>query len=200
MNNASQAPWWLSVLTAFIAASATLGAVWVTNKYSSRRSNAELSNTRTQFEKQLSTQREQFVTQMEAQRETERRKLVHDTRQALYLEVCEAFNSADLKIAEMWQELNVETEEEDEEWHITPNPVPTMSELYRLRTACLIMASQEVGELVNEIWIEFRDLSAKYHGALQEHAPLDVLEIWKPAVGKFRKTIDLMRRDLGVVE
>ncbi|WP_406631985.1 hypothetical protein [Amycolatopsis sp. WGS_07] len=99
--NASSAPWWLSVLTSFIAALATLGAVWLTNRANERRAGAELRNTQEQFKKQLEAQRAQFVTQMAEQREVEEVKLLHERR----IEVCRDVSLVLRDVAEVAAEI-----------------------------------------------------------------------------------------------
>jgi hypothetical protein len=204
MNNANAGPWWFTAvvagITAFTALITGLFTAWITNKHASRRANADLYNTRAQFEKQWTSQREQFDEQMSAQREIERRKLVHDSRQKIYFELCDAFNAATTKVTAMSFEVEGKGEV-DHEFKIYPEASTELRTLQRLAIECRIIASESVRAHAHNMAFHLKELNKAYFTAMSmQNRSLDLIAMWKPLKDEFDTMTAAMRRDLGVVE
>ena len=201
MNNASAGPWWFTAVVAGIAAVTALitGLVTakITNEYANRRANADRYNIRSQFEKQLDTQREQFERQMSAQREIERRKLVHDSREKLYLEMSEAYLAV---FSTTWG--LAQADEFVERQELLDNLSSGLERVHRVATACMVVGSVEVREnsqfissYLPTFWEEINELVAGGHADRETvDSVIDPVRSW------FKQLEAAMRSDLGVTD
>lgn len=200
MNNASQAPWWFAAIVAGITVTGTLVSVWLTNKYANKRSQRELENQRAQFEKQWESQRDQFRAQIDEQKEIERRKLVHETREKLYVELCDAFSEAAEKAAMM--SLRVEGQGiPDHQFKVTTDGWTELRKLQTLSIECKVVASEEVRVCAKNIAGAFQLLIKEYFQAMRDgDESVNLDQTWDFAKEEFEVMTTAMRKDLGVVE
>lgn len=199
MNNASQAPWWFAAVIAVITVTGTLVSVWLTNKYANKRSQAELRHQREQFEKQWETQRQQFENQMSVQREIERRKLVYETREKMYLELSESYTSSILAFSAASSSLKESDFEEAVK--LVPLLLKEVDKLIRISSACGIVASTDAEVHVLNMTTYLHGFNREFHAALQRKDHLfEGEELWMLVRKEYDKIVAVMRRDLGVVE
>ncbi|WIV57437.1 hypothetical protein [Amycolatopsis nalaikhensis] len=197
MNNASAGPWWFTAVVAGITAVTALitglTTAWITNHYASRRSNADLHNTRSQFEKQLNTQREQFAEQMSAQREIEQRKLVHEARQKAYLELVEC-SYVMFKLTRTI-ELSGARGMPSEDWE-------KIERFQSVTLACRALGSERVQNLADRLMNRIEHFGEAVGEArlAGDRQPFDVLDAYEPVRALYAEVAKAVRADLGVLD
>ncbi|MEV7041128.1 hypothetical protein [Amycolatopsis sp. NPDC051061] len=166
-------PWWFTLTSVALTGALTLVTSWLVARHTSRKTDERLN------------------LEIEHKSDLERRKLLYDARQELYLEIFRSLHAIHDMVAVV--ELS-----EDQENAITAL-IQTSRKIPELSVSATLIASVEVADVLEEISSNILTFLKMVNHVFHSRNEVRADEMWHEAidVDKHGKLLHLMRRDLG---